>query len=151
VAAARQGARAASWNVHFFERHVSDDPRRSVPGREFLLACPEKVRATMLAVLKAVADAPPPMFAGGGKWEAMHGSMKGFYEVRVDGPNRRHYRLFCMLEQDPDGRLGLGGPSLVVIAGRDKPFRTTLAERDYAAVRALGTEYRSRVPRSVAK
>lgn len=28
----------------------------------------------MLAVLKAVADAPPPQFSGGGKWEAMHGA-----------------------------------------------------------------------------
>jgi hypothetical protein len=54
----------------------------------------------MVAVLHAVRDAPPPAFSGGGKWEAMHDEMAGFYEVRVDGPQRRHYRLFCLLEQD---------------------------------------------------
>jgi len=31
----------------------------------------------------------------------------------------------------------------------EKPFRTTFSERDYAQVRVLGDEYRSRVPRSV--
>lgn len=149
AAPATPPSRTAPWRVHFFQRHVKDDPQRTVPGREFLLACPEKVRVMMFAVLKAVADAPPPMFSGGGKWEAMHGSMKGFYEVRVDGANRHHYRLFCLLEQD-DGKLGLGGPSLVILCGRDKPFRTTLSELDYKAVRTLAAEYRARTPRSVA-
>lgn len=32
----------------------------------------------------------------------------------------------------------------------DKPFRTTLSDADYAAVRRLGDEYRSRNPRSLA-
>ena len=102
----------------------------------------------MAAVLKAVADAPPNAFAGGGYWEAMHGTMVGYYEVRVDGRDRRHYRLFCVLERE-GAQLGLGGPSLVAIAGLEKPFRTKLSERDYARVRQLGDEYRSRVPRSV--
>jgi hypothetical protein len=102
----------------------------------------------MAAVLKAVAEAPPHAFAGGGYWEAMHGTMAGYYEVRVDGPNRRHYRLFCVLEHDGE-RLGLGGPSIVVITGMEKAFRTTFNERDYVRVRQLGDEYRSRVPRSV--
>jgi hypothetical protein len=31
----------------------------------------------------------------------------------------------------------------------DEPFRTTLSERDYAAVRALGAEYLARNPRSI--
>ena len=62
----------------------------------------------IVAVVKAVADAPPPAFSGGGKWEAMHGEMSGFYEVRVDGPKRRHCRLFCFLERD-GASLGLGG------------------------------------------
>ena len=44
---------------------------------------------------------------------------------------------------------GLGGPSIVLIAGRDKPFKTVLSEADYADVRRLGDEYRARVPRSV--
>lgn len=102
----------------------------------------------MAAVLKAVAEAPPNAFAGGGYWEAMHGTMAGYYEVRADGRDRRHYRLFCFLERE-GARLGLGGPSLVVISGMEKPFRTTFTERDYEGVRQLGDEYRSREPRSV--
>jgi hypothetical protein len=78
----------------------------------------------------------------------MHGTMAGYYEVRVDGRDRRHYRLFCLLERD-GASLGLGGASIVVLAGMEKPFRTTFTERDYARVRQLGDEYRSRVPRSV--
>lgn len=126
----------------------ADDAEETVPARDFLEACPEKVRAMMLAVVKAVADAPPPQFSGGGKWEAMHDDMAGYYEVRVDGPSRRHYRLFCLLDRDGVA-VGLGGPSLVLVTGKDKPFRTVLSTRDYADVRRLGTEFDSRRPRSV--
>ena len=136
------------WRIHFFRRHPGDDPSQAVPGRVFLLECPDKVRMTMLAVLKAVADAPPPQFSGGGKWKAMYGSMAGYHEVTVNGPNRHHYRLFCLLERD-GAELGLGGPSLVVLTGLDKQFMTTLSESAYAKVRALGDEYRSRNPRSI--
>lgn len=102
----------------------------------------------MVAVLRAVAAAPPPAFSGGGRWEAMHGQMSGYFEVRVDGPQRRHYRIFCMLER-AGAQLGLGGPSIVLIDGRAKAFLTELRKEDYAAVKRLGDEYRSRVPRSV--
>jgi Txe/YoeB family toxin of Txe-Axe toxin-antitoxin module len=137
---------AAPWRIHFFRRHAEDDAARSAPGRDFLQRCP--VAPRMAAVLKAVAETPPNAFAGGGYWEAMHGTMAGYYEVRVDGRDRRHYRLFCVLERD-GAMLGLGGPSIVVITGMAKPCRTTFTERDYARVRQLGDEYRSRVPRSV--
>jgi hypothetical protein len=138
------------WLIHFFQRHVADDPTACVPAREFLDRCPTKIAATMVAVVKAVADAPPPAFSGGGKWEAMHGAMSGFYEVRVDGPGRRHYRLFCVLDRD-GAKVGLGGPSLILITGKDKPFRTTLSNADYDDVRRLGREFLSRCPRSVAR
>jgi hypothetical protein len=101
----------------------------------------------IVAVVKAVADAPPPAFSGGGKWEAMHGDMSGCYEVRVDGPKRRHYRLFCILERDGES-VGLGGPSIVLLTGKEKPFMTVLSAADYAEVKALGAEYRKRTPRS---
>lgn len=100
----------------------------------------------MRAVLVAVAAAPPKRFAGGGYWEAMKGDMSGWFEVRVDGPARHHYRLFCLLDYTAEGR---EKPLLVVIDGRDKPFRTTLSEADYAAVGRLGEEYLRRNPRSV--
>jgi hypothetical protein len=104
----------------------------------------------MFAALRAVAEAPPPAFSGGGYWEAMHGSMSGYYEVRVDGPQRRHFRLFCLLERnEPD--LGLGGASVVLLTGMAKEFRTVFSNADYAKVRRLGDEYKSRTPRSVAK
>jgi hypothetical protein len=131
-----------------FQRHPADDPTRAVPGRDFLERC--RLAPRIAAVLKAVAEAPPSAFAGGGYWEAMHGSMAGYFEVRVDGRDRRHYRLFCVLERD-GATLGLGGPSIIVITGMEKPFRTIFSERDYAQVRQLGDEYRSRVPRSVLK
>jgi Txe/YoeB family toxin of Txe-Axe toxin-antitoxin module len=149
----RRGAPAAGawrgpWLIHFFQRHLDDDATSSVPARAFLLAH-RAIAPRVLAVLKAVAETPPPAFAGGGKWEAMHGDMAGFYEVRVDGPGRRHYRLFCVLERE-GAAIGLGGPSIVLITGMAKEFRTTFSERDYENVRHLGAEYRSRTPRSVA-
>lgn len=136
------------WRVHFFQRHRDDDPDQSVPAQAFLDSCPDKVSAMMVTVLQAVAAAPPPAFSGGGKWEAMHDEMAGFYEVRVDGPKREHFRLFCVLERDGE-KLGLRGPSIVAIDGRSKPFKTTLSKADYAAVKKLGDEYRGRTPRSV--
>jgi len=80
----------------------------------------------------------------------MHGDMVGWYEVRVDGPSRRHFRLFCLLERE-GSTLGLGGPTLVLICGKEKAFRTTLSDRDYAEVRELGQEFHKRSPRSVVK
>lgn len=142
-----RSAEPAAWRVHFFQRHRDDDPAQSVPARDFLDSCP--VAPRMIAVVKAVADAPPPAFSGGGKWEAMHDDMAGYYEVRVDGPQRHHYRLFCVLERD-GASVGLGGPSVVLITGMAKSFRSTFSNEDYARVRQLGEEYFRRKPRSVA-
>ena len=131
------------WSVIYYQA-----PDGSAPAIDFLSGCPGKIEGEFAAVLDAVAAAPPPRFSGGGKWEAMHDEMAGYYEIRVDGAGRRHYRLFCLLERD-GGKVGLGGPSLVLITGKDKPFRTVLSARDYAQVRRLGSEYLSRTPRSV--
>jgi hypothetical protein len=132
--------------IVYFRRHRDDDTAQSVPGREFLASCPGKVRATMRAVLVAVAAAPPHKFAGGGYWEAMKGDMAGWFEVRVDGPRRHHYRLYCRIDLDAHGA---DTPLLVVVTGLDKPFRTELSRADYAGVRALGEEYLARNPRSI--
>lgn len=72
--------------------------------------------------------------------------MSGWFEVRIDGAKRHHYRLFCLLDYEAKGR---EKPLLVVVDGRDKPFRTTLSAADYAAVRKMGEEYLSRNPRSL--
>ena len=50
---------------------------KTVPALEFLDGCPGTIDAQFTAVLDAVVAAPPPRFCGGGKWEAMHGSMGG--------------------------------------------------------------------------
>lgn len=133
--------------IVFFRRHKDDDPKQPTPGREALDAYPTTVRAKMRAALVAVATAPPKRFSGGGYWEAMKGEMSGWFELRIDGPRRHHYRLFCLLDYDAKGE---DKPLLVVIDGRDKPFRTTLSDADYAAVRRLGDEFRRRNPRSLA-
>ncbi len=78
----------------------------------------------------------------------MHGKMGGVYEVRVDGPNRHHYRLFCLLERG-GAALGLGGPSLVLVAGKNKPFQTKLSDAEYDEVLSLVREFQKRNPRSV--
>ena len=58
----------------------------------------------------------------------MHGDMGGFYEVRVDGKDREHYRLFCILEsKGAEPELGLGAPAIVLITGKQKRFRTKLS------------------------
>ena len=79
-------------------------------------------------------------------WEAMHGQMSGFFEARTRGPDRRLYRLFCLLEREAPG---LTRPSIIVLCGLSKPNARSFSDTDYAWVRALGEEYRRRVPRSV--
>ena len=71
-----------------FQRHADDDPLQAVPAIEFLDHVPTKVAAEVHAVLSAVAEAPPPAFSGGGKWEAMHGELVGLYEIRVQAAAR---------------------------------------------------------------
>jgi hypothetical protein len=132
--------------VVYFRRHADDDATQAAPGRDALRSWPASVRAKAYAVLIAVAAAPPKRFAGGGYWESMKGDMSGWFEVRIDGPKRHHYRLFCLLDYDAESQ---DKPLLVVVDGRDKPFRTTLSDADYAAVRALGAEYLRRNPRSL--
>lgn len=133
-------------DIVYFKRHVEDDPAQAEPGRDAVKSWPTSVRAKANAILIAVATAPPKRFAGGGYWEAMKRDMSGWFEVRIDGPKRHHYRLFCLLDYEAKGQ---EKPLLVVVDGRDKPFRTTLNDADYAEVRSMGEEYLSRNPRSV--
>jgi hypothetical protein len=46
--------------------------------------------------------------------------MTGWFEVRVDGPRRHHYRLFCRPDYEAEGQ---PKPLLVIICGLDEPFR----------------------------
>jgi hypothetical protein len=137
-----------AWGVIFYA--TAEGP---VPGADFLDGCPAKVRGTILAVLDAVAAAPPPAFSGGGKWEAMHGDMGGYYEIRVTGPGREQFRLFRLLENADKRALtarGLRGPAIAVITGMRKKTGTVFSDRDYAKVRQLGKEHTTQTPRRIA-
>jgi hypothetical protein len=81
----------APWAVVYYQA-----PDATVPALEFLDGCPGKIDAEFTAVLDAVAAAPPPRFSGGSKWEAMHGVMRGWHEIRLTGPGREQFRLFCL-------------------------------------------------------
>lgn len=137
------------WDVAYYR--ASDG---SVPVDDFLDGCPAKVEAKLLAVLEVVRAAPPPAFSGGGKWEAMHGTMGGYYEIRVTGPGREHFRLFCRLENGtPEelAALGFDRPHIVAINGMRKPNAQVFSDAEYRRhVRDLGDAYLSGVPRSIA-
>lgn len=125
----------------------------TIPARDFLIGCPQAVSAHFLATLDAIAAAPPPRFSGGGAWEATRGAMSGWYEVRLTGPRREQFRLFCLLENGTPAELakhGLERPAIAVITGMRKPWRTTISERDYQRVRVLGKEHRQNHPRRIA-
>jgi hypothetical protein len=128
------------WRIHFFQRHREDDPDESVPPQAFLDSLPPKCAAEIQAVLDAVAAAPPPNFSGGGKWEAMHGSMAGIYEIRVRCAGANH-RLFCTLERDA---VDLGGSSIVCHGGLSKPVRTAARDRDYRVIKQNVAEFARR-------
>jgi hypothetical protein len=72
--------RTPPWSVIYYR--AGDG---TVPALEFLDGCPGKLEGEFSAVLDAVAAAPPPQFSGGGKWEAMHGAMTGYHEIRLTG------------------------------------------------------------------
>lgn len=124
------------------------------PALQFLISCPVKVRAKLAAVLEAVRAAPPPAFSGGGKWEAMHGMMGGYYEIRVTGPGRQHYRLFCVLDNGTPEELserGFDRPQIAVINGLVKANATLFTDSEYEKhVRRLGERYVATVPRPIA-
>lgn len=139
--AERSRPRLKPWLIHFFQRDARDDKAQRVPAIAFLDQVPVKARAEMQAVLEAVAEAPPPAFSGGGKWEVMHDDMAGFYEVRVRGADRRNHRLFCILERDA---ADLGGSSIVVIDGLSKPLRQAADPREYRRAQQYRAEFLKR-------
>lgn len=139
--------RSSPWDVIYFKAATG-----AIPAVDFLKSCPAKIRAGFVAILDAVAEAPPPQFSGGGKWEAMHGMMTGWFEIRLTGPGREQFRLFCLLENGTDEELvkrGLHKPCIAVIQGLRKPWRTIFSDRDYAKIRKLGKEHQGNCPRLI--
>lgn len=126
-----------------------------MPGEEFLEGLRPKVAARFDVVLDTVRRAPPPQFSGGGFWEAMHGTMNGYYEIRITGPGRMQHRLFCILDNaDQEGleRRGFDKPQIAVINGLSKKSGERLSDAEYkCAVRDLGDDYLANFPRRVAE
>jgi len=108
-----------TWDIVY---HLDADG--NVPAVDFLVGCPTKTRANLLAVLNAVAAAPPPAFSGGGKWEAMHGKMRRL--LRGQG-RRSRPRALPPLLHPRQGRRGKEGSA----SGCDRRHRRRQeAERD---------------------
>jgi hypothetical protein len=79
--------------------------------------------------------------------------MSGFYEIRLSGPRREQFRLFCLLENGSSEELAsrsLPGPAIAVITWMRKPWRTAFSDRDYQHMRSLADEHRCNHPRSIA-
>jgi hypothetical protein len=111
------------WSVIYYQALHG-----SVPAIDFLSSHPGKVEGEFAAVLEAVAAAPLPRFSGGGKWEAMRGTMSSWHEIRLTGPGREQFRLFCLLENGSPAELarrGLRRLAIAAITGMRKPWRTT--------------------------
>ena len=144
---AKKTSNPDTWDVVYFKLNNG-----SAPALDFLDECPTKVEAEIMATLEAVRYAPPPRFSGGGRWEAMHGQMTGYFEVRTQGPKREQFRLFCLLENSNEmemNKRGLERPAIAAITGLRKPWMTVFSDSDYAAVRALGNKYKASFPRSI--
>jgi hypothetical protein len=103
-ASRRASGEQLPWAVVYYRA-----PDGTVPALEFLDNCPGKIDAEFTAVLDAVAAAPPPRFSGGGNWEAIHGTMGGWYEIGLTGPGREQFRLFRLLENAAPGELARRG------------------------------------------
>jgi hypothetical protein len=79
--------------------------------------------------------------------------MSGWYEIRVTGPGREQFRLFCLLESgtaEELARRGLRRSAIVVITGLRKLSRTTFSDREYKNVRLLADDHRQNLPRRLA-
>lgn len=134
-----------AWDPQFFKR---TDPEASpdVPALAWLESVPDEVEAEIMATIDAVAQGPPPQFRGGLRYQAMHGDMAGWFEVRTKH-RKRLYRLFCLQDRRAPG---LPRPALVMVMGGDKPNESAFSKTFYKKVRALGEEYLASNPRSVA-
>jgi hypothetical protein len=80
-----------------------------------------------------------------GKREAVHGSMGGWYEIRLTDPGREQFRLFCLLENGTGkelARRGLPGPG----HRRDHGDAQALADRVRRARLPACTGTRHRAP-----
>ena len=130
------------------EHSLLPSRRRDGPGLGLPRLLPGQTPREFVAVLDAVAAAPPPQFSGGGKWEAMHGDMTGYYEIRLTGPSREQFRLFCLLENGTDDEL-VPRPHQAGHRGDRRPAETVAncsEPADYRAVKKTSEGAQAPVP-----
>ena len=93
-----------------------------------LLGVDDALAARFAALANAVYQAWPK-FKGGGLWQAMHGEMQGFFEIRIS-KCKTNYRFIC----HPIQR---GEQLLIVVAGAAKHRQTGLPESFYQDVKTV--------------
>lgn len=123
--------------------YVDSDSGRS-PGKEYLNTLPIPSRVKALRLLFMIADFPPTKFPGGGFWEAMHGSMAGWFELRLSAGRSLHHRIFCLLDKNHGSS---NTNLLVVITGLTKKSGEVFTKKQYAEVDHLGHQYLDSTPR----
>ena len=65
----------------------------------------------------------------------MHGTMKGYYEIRITGPGRMQHRLFCILDNADKKGLAERGFDEPHMAGRQRSRSSSNAEVQGGAAR----------------
>lgn len=86
---------------------------------------PTSISIRFFAIVEAVCD-QWPRFSGGGYWEAMHGDMSGYYEIRIRNQTL-NYRFFCRSER------GL----LLIICCLRKRVGSTFKPDEYERVKGI--------------
>jgi hypothetical protein len=76
------------------------------------------------------------------------------HEIRVTGPGRQHYRLFCILDNGSAAELAervFDQPQIAVINGLVKANATLFTDNEYErSVRTFGEDYLATLPRRIA-
>ena len=128
-------------------------PNDEVPAEDFLDSCPSKVEATILAVL-----GPSGRASAGLQWRRQVGGNARRHarrlQIRVTGPGRKHYRLFCVVDNGSPEELAARGfrePQIAAINGMVKDHMTEFSDSEYRTnVRKLGDDYLTTFPRRIA-
>ena len=89
-------------------------------------------RAKFSAIVTAVCNAPTGSFSGGGYWQALHGELRGLFEIRFQGKSPWLYRFFCAVNSRE--------ACLYIFAGARKKKGEKLTTRTYAEVLSLAEE-----------
>jgi hypothetical protein len=114
---------------------IQTDHFRHLDPLSMLSSLPSGERSKFYAIVTAVRSAPLGSFSGGGYREAMHGEMRGLFEIRYRGKRPWLNRFFCSV----NGELR----QITILAGVRKKDGEAISPRTYAEIRALADELTS--------